>query len=447
MGPASRTTSPTSLLLPILLSNCLMFLLGAFTTSFYSTQGGGSALLVSTGLTAVALTHAPHSDGLSPGLSLTPQGYVQYDGFPLPQMLTPTFNRSVLEQQPHTPPAHIRLVYRQCGQWFSDVMRIVATHLFSGGYEVVEYDADMRDVWVVESYLTTCDEPIPSINRALGQRRIFVSGEGYSFLESLGDYDAIIDNKFNPSREPPSLLAAYLPYYAVAYHGFQQPMPYGLIKPTSIDALRAATNWTHRAFAAYLYGHCMDHRDFFFDTLNTYKKVDGIGHCRRNTLLPAEDANTAWPHGPNIYRRYKFVICMENNFEHGYITEKVMAAMLGGAVPIYAGSAVIEQHLNPAAFIHLLRFNNMHEAARYVVYLDSNDTAYEEVLRQPWFVGNRLSPWLVDAPSNYLVQQVRVMRELLHHPSYRYTNLTILRQMFWDNVAKYKAAGLQVIDY
>jgi len=52
------------------------------------------------------------------------------------------------------------------------------------------------------------------------------------------------------------------------------------------------------------------------------------------------------------YAPYKFNIAMENQLDHGYMTEKIFNPMLAGSTPVYFGAPDIAKYVNPRRFIH-----------------------------------------------------------------------------------------------
>jgi len=72
---------------------------------------------------------------------------------------------------------------------------------------------------------------------------------------------------------------------------------------------------------------------------NILKKISNI-HCPGNLLRNCSNHQLNTIGKPNYIKQFIFNICSENydsNTYNGYITEKLMDACLGGAIPIYAG--------------------------------------------------------------------------------------------------------------
>ena len=53
----------------------------------------------------------------------------------------------------------------------------------------------------------------------------------------------------------------------------------------------------------------------------------------------------------NVFNRYKFVICFENSYLDGYITEKIFNCFFSKTIPIYKGSPIISSYISDKSFI------------------------------------------------------------------------------------------------
>jgi hypothetical protein len=60
----------------------------------------------------------------------------------------------------------------------------------------------------------------------------------------------------------------------------------------------------------------------------------------------------------DLLGQYKFTIAFENTAYPGYVTEKIIDAMVAGSVPIYLGAPDIGDHVPPNAFIDASEFPN-----------------------------------------------------------------------------------------
>ena len=71
------------------------------------------------------------------------------------------------------------------------------------------------------------------------------------------------------------------------------------------------------------------------------------------------------------YKKYRFVIAMENCVQPGYITEKILNAFGAGSIPIYHGAPEISELFNPKAFINLSNFKSPQDCVKYVINMTS----------------------------------------------------------------------------
>lgn len=110
---------------------------------------------------------------------------------------------------------------------------------------------------------------------------------------------------------------------------------------------------------------------------------DNFGHCHRNKEEP--------PGGKvDILRSYKFGFAMENSIWQDYVTEKLFQVYVSGAVPIVVGAPNSHDYEPlPGSIIYDKDFDSIEDMAKHILYLASNDTAYNEYLR-----------WKRDGPSD-----------------------------------------------
>jgi hypothetical protein len=90
-------------------------------------------------------------------------------------------------------------------------------------------------------------------------------------------------------------------------------------------------------------GSLWKRRVALFQAVHQWRRVDSAGKVMNNV-------NYLAPRGLDFLRwiaQYKYMICLENSWEPGYITEKPFQAWFAGTVPIYDGACV--EQLNPVA--------------------------------------------------------------------------------------------------
>ncbi|OHS96673.1 hypothetical protein TRFO_09829 [Tritrichomonas foetus] len=115
--------------------------------------------------------------------------------------------------------------------------------------------------------------------------------------------------------------------------------------------------------------------------LMNYIKVDSYGRCLNNAHVPSE-----WSNGgrdstkEKAISHYKFTLSFENSDDDDYVTEKLYQPLRFGSVPIFRGCKQVEDFAPPNSVIDANKFASPEELAKYLHYLDKNDTAYNEYL-------------------------------------------------------------------
>lgn len=89
-----------------------------------------------------------------------------------------------------------------------------------------------------------------------------------------------------------------------------------------------------------------------------------------------------WEDNRHVYRDFRFCLTMEHVNTPGYITEKILVAFWAGCVPIYWGPKEIFDMFDADAFIYW-DVDDYQPALERLLYLEQNQSAYEEVLRRP----------------------------------------------------------------
>ena len=199
----------------------------------------------------------------------------------------------------------------------------------------------------------------------------------------------------------------HVPFYVTSFGERRRHRPEELIKTPPRVAEAAASK---SRFCAFLYFNSHAKREALFDLISTIRPVDAIGRARSADGIGRGDrkVNTAEVTYNDLaveaYAPYRFVICAENNALPGYVTEKIVSAMLAGAIPIYLGAPDIAEHFNPASFLDAGRMS-AEELLAAVRHLDADPAAYAAMLAEPWFPGNRLPS--VFEPNQELIGRLR----------------------------------------
>jgi hypothetical protein len=90
------------------------------------------------------------------------------------------------------------------------------------------------------------------------------------------------------------------------------------------------------------------------DKLNIIDKVDNIS-LYNNNIKNKSCYNSL--ELLKVFNKYKFIICFENSYNDGYITEKIFNCLFAKTIPIYSGSDKITDYINTV--IHIKQNENI----------------------------------------------------------------------------------------
>ena len=124
-------------------------------------------------------------------------------------------------------------------------------------------------------------------------------------------------------------------------------------------------------------------RRLFYKALNKYKEIDMGGYYHNNVGGPVRNKT-------KFLNNYKFSLAMENTKADGYITEKVIDAFIAGNIPIYYGNYMIEEYINPKAFILIKGEEDMMEKIEYIKKIDNDDKLYKRILREKVLINDNI---------------------------------------------------------
>ncbi|TPX50003.1 hypothetical protein SeLEV6574_g01152 [Synchytrium endobioticum] len=109
--------------------------------------------------------------------------------------------------------------------------------------------------------------------------------------------------------------------------------------------------------------------------------VHQFGPCMNNAN-PMQSTHR-WNDKMVELQRHKFTLAYENSHATDYVTEKLFQPLEVGSVPLVYGALNARDFVPKGPFpsaIFIEDFKTTKDLARYLKYLDSNDTAYEEYL-------------------------------------------------------------------
>ena len=158
------------------------------------------------------------------------------------------------------------------------------------------------------------------------------------------------------------------------------PIPYGSYvrlpstesPPTLIDFAASKSK-----FVMWTVSHCGTIREKYVKKLLNYINVDIYGKC---SYIYGQDNHCSRSSDcEDIFEPYKFTLAFENGVCTDYITEKFWIALQRNSVPIvlakdYYSADVVP----PGSFISVQDFPSVKALAKYLLYLNKNDIAYNE---------------------------------------------------------------------
>jgi hypothetical protein len=123
-------------------------------------------------------------------------------------------------------------------------------------------------------------------------------------------------------------------------------------------------------------------RNKMFSIINSYKKVDSLGHYNNNVGFYIESPYWSEEY-LNQLKKYKFIICFENSKDETYVTEKIVNAYLSNSIPIYWGTEHVKNMFYDDSMIYLNDENNeqsYYDVLNRVIELDNDDLKYFEFI-------------------------------------------------------------------
>jgi hypothetical protein len=208
---------------------------------------------------------------------------------------------------------------------------------------------------------------------------IYWSGEVYNPPKSSYANSSISIQTINANHNNSDIF--YIPYCAERFD-FKNP-----IKKYEFNI--------NRKFLAYCNSNPVQFRDNFVDLLAEKDKTNGVfalGRCvgKSPKINKKKIEGTHLEDGIiNEYSNYAFIICMENQIENGYVTEKIINGFKSGAIPIYWGDPItVKKIFNENAFICVNDFPNIESCANYIIELFNDKVRLQNMANESVFSNN-----------------------------------------------------------
>jgi hypothetical protein len=108
-----------------------------------------------------------------------------------------------------------------------------------------------------------------------------------------------------------------------------------------------------------------------------------------------------------VFSLYKFIICFENSYNDGYITEKIFNCFLANTIPIYSGSPIVHNFLNTDSFINIPPNTLDTFDSSIIEKLKNNETLYNNMIHM-----NKISPNYND--ENYKKNLINIIQNKIN---------------------------------
>ena len=123
-------------------------------------------------------------------------------------------------------------------------------------------------------------------------------------------------------------------------------------------------------------------RNIFIEELSKYKTIDNAGKYNKNVNFIEKHNTDKYQQKINFLKQYKFSIAIENSFNIGYVSEKILTCFLAGTIPIYYGDIILESFINPKTFIQIKPWDDIKEKIKLIKKIDNDDKLYFSMMNE-----------------------------------------------------------------
>ncbi|CAD5115436.1 DgyrCDS4411 [Dimorphilus gyrociliatus] len=161
--------------------------------------------------------------------------------------------------------------------------------------------------------------------------------------------------------------------------------PYGHYEPPGEKGHQPNKNYAEgkTELAAWFVSHCktQSKREIYGNQLSKYMTIHVYGACGKDKRYKCKRTKSDNECYEMLDKKYKFYLSFENSLCTDYITEKAYKVLKHHVVPIVLGNVAYEEILPEHSFINVKSFRSPKLLAKYIEYLDKNDTAYNEYFK------------------------------------------------------------------
>jgi hypothetical protein len=108
-----------------------------------------------------------------------------------------------------------------------------------------------------------------------------------------------------------------------------------------------------------------------------FKKVDKYGY--EIPLAPG------YRNKINVQKKYLYQLAFENNVSNGYVTEKLLHALVVGGIVLYYGDEAAKKDFNPNSFIYFNNEESFNHALEQAKLISSSRKKLRQITKEPIF--------------------------------------------------------------
>ena len=163
--------------------------------------------------------------------------------------------------------------------------------------------------------------------------------------------------------------------------------------PSDQEEMELRTKFKEKnKFAVWFVSHCKTYskREDYVKQLKEFVDVDVIGLCGRKKCPKRHKKKCL----NMLTYQYKFYLAFENSLCRDYVTEKFYNALAHYIVPVVYGGVDYSHFAPKGSYIDVRDYKSPEHLAEYLLYLDSNQTAYEKYFEwRKVYQPKRTSAW------------------------------------------------------
>jgi hypothetical protein len=111
------------------------------------------------------------------------------------------------------------------------------------------------------------------------------------------------------------------------------------------------------------------------------KKIYPCHHISRYSHILGQESCYHSEKLLRIFNNYKFILCYENSFTNGYITEKIFNVFLAKSIPLYVGPTDVYRYFNKDCFFNLREINKTMNIN--IKSICNNEKLFNEMIQKP----------------------------------------------------------------